>query len=86
LLKKELADLVKVDVEGAEWEVLNGAKNVMSKIRSWLIELHDTTRKNELKDLLKSSGYNVRWVDRNHIFAWRPSFGGEAYGQNPNVK
>jgi len=73
-------DLIKVDVEGAEWEVLNGTKNVMSKIKSWLIELHDTTRKNELKDLLKSYGYVVRWVDRNHIFAWRPSFGGEAHG------
>lgn len=64
-------DLIKLDVESAEWKVLDGAKNVMSKIKSWLIELHNTTRKNELEDLLKFYGYNVMWVDFNHIYAWR---------------
>lgn len=72
LLKKDTSvDLIKVDVEGAEWKVLNGAKKVMGNIKSWLIELHDLTRRKELEDLLKSYGYNVRWVDWNHIFAWR---------------
>lgn len=64
-------DLVKVDVEGVEWKVLNGAKNVMDKIKSWLIELHDLTRKNELEKLLESYGYNVIWVDYNHLYARR---------------
>jgi len=64
-------DLIKIDVEGAEWKILNGAKSVMGKIKSWLIELHDITRKNELEDLLKFYGYNVMWVDWKHIYAER---------------
>lgn len=72
LLKKGVAvDLIKVDVEGAEWKVLNGAKKFMDNIKSWLIELHDLTRRKELEDLMKSYGYNVRWVDWNHMYAWR---------------
>jgi len=70
LLKEKVADLVKVDVEGAEWRVLKGAENVMGNIKRWLIELHDLTRKSELESLLKSYGYNVRWVDANHTFAF----------------
>jgi FkbM family methyltransferase len=65
------ADLVKVDVEGAEWMVLNGAKEVMNRIRSWLIELHDPTRKKELEKLMTSFSYRVKWVDDIHIYAWK---------------
>lgn len=65
------ADLIKVDVEGAEWRVLNGAKKVMDKIKSWLIELHESTRKTELEELLTSFSYMVRWVDDTHIYAWK---------------
>ena len=72
LLKKGVCvDLIKVDVEGAEWKVLNGAKKVMDKIKSWLIELHDLTRRKELENSMKSYGCNVRWIDWNHIYAWR---------------
>lgn len=72
LLKKGVrVDLIKVDVEGAEWKVLNGAKKVMDNIKSWLIELHDLTRRKQLEDLMKSYGYNVMWVDLNHMYAWR---------------
>lgn len=65
----ETVDLVKLDVEGAEWKVLNGAENVTDKIESWLVELHDTTRKSELEQLLKSHGYNLEWIDGNHVYA-----------------
>jgi len=73
LLKGEVADLIKVDVEGAEWEVLKGAENVMNNIKRWLIELHDLTRKDELEELMKSYNYHLKWVDYNHLFA---SYGG----------
>jgi len=64
-------DLVKVDVEGAEWNVLNGAKDVMNKINAWLIELHDLSRKREVENLLKSFNYKVKWISTKHVHAWR---------------
>jgi len=64
-------DLVKVDVEGAEWNVLKGAEKSMHKIRSWMIELHDLNRKIELERIFKSKGYKIKWLDRNHIYCWR---------------
>jgi FkbM family methyltransferase len=64
-------DLVKIDVEGAEWEVLEGAKSAISKIERWLVELHDIQRKEELEGWLRNHGYTTRWVDELHIFAWR---------------
>lgn len=68
----EGVDLVKVDVEGAEWLVLEGARNVISKIRNWVIELHDWSKQDEMTQLLESYGYNCVWVgDRKHIVARR---------------
>lgn len=64
-------DLVKVDVEGAEWNVLKGAEKSMHKIRRWMIELHDLNRKSELEHLLKSKGYEVKWLSNKHVYAWR---------------
>lgn len=64
-------DLIKVDVEGAEWEVLEGAESIMEKIRSWIIELHNLQRKKELQKKLSRYGYSLNWLDLGHIFAWR---------------
>jgi FkbM family methyltransferase len=64
-------DLVKVDVEGAEWQVLDGSLQVIEKIKSWVIELHNLKRKTELENLLYSLNYSVKWLDYNHVFAWR---------------
>jgi len=64
-------DLIKLDVEGAEWKVLSGAKAIMGRIRSWLIELHDLERREELESLMRSFGYECKWLDRKHIYAQR---------------
>lgn len=74
-------DLVKVDVEGGEWEVLEGAESILDRIKSWVVELHDPSRKGELEKWFVSRGYSVRWLDfgfrgsrtANHIYAWRDS-------------
>jgi len=68
---EESIDLIKVDVEGAEWKVLSGAKEIMGRIRSWLIELHDLERREELKSLMHSFGYECRWLNGKHIYAQR---------------
>lgn len=69
----ENLDLVKVDVEGNEWKVLHGAEPIMQNIKSWMIELHDGHRRQELEHLLGSYGYSTRWLDEHHILAERSS-------------
>jgi len=72
LLKNyEKVDLIKVDVEGAEWLVLEGAKTVLNKIRSWIIELHDWERKEELEEWFNNRNYRFEWIDKKHIYAER---------------
>jgi len=57
-----IVDLVKVDVEGAEWQVFRGAEKILSRIRMWLVEVHDISRKEEFDSLLRSRGYETEWV------------------------
>jgi FkbM family methyltransferase len=72
-------DLIKVDAEGAEWAVLEGAEPILARIKSWVVELHDPSRKEELERWFISRGYSIRWLDfayrgsktANHIYAWR---------------
>jgi len=63
----EQADLVKIDVEGAEFLVLNGMKNALQqqRIKRLIVELHDKDRKRDLEDML--SGYDLEWVDQDHL-------------------
>ena len=70
-LGDKVVDLIKVDVEGAEWMVLKGAERVMQNIKSWVIEVHNLDRLNEMEKLLQSHGYKTKWLDQNHIHAWR---------------
>ena len=63
IIREQNVDLVKVDVEGAEWLVLRGAEQVMDKIRAWIIELHDPARKTELASYMKQYGYECTWLD-----------------------
>jgi FkbM family methyltransferase len=73
-------DLVKVDVEGAEWRVLKGAEPILDKIIAWIVELHDLQRKKEIQSWFASRGYRCKWLDfwhssPNHIYAFREAFG-----------
>lgn len=75
LLEKPEADLVKVDVEGAEWSVLRGAEPIIGKIKRWLIEVHARSseerelRKQEIEKWLRDRGYRTMWIDDKHIYA-----------------
>lgn len=68
---RAVLDLVKVDVEGNEWEVLKGAEPIMKQIMNWIIEIHDITRKEELEKYMRKHGYTLKWIDANHLFAAR---------------
>ncbi len=71
-------DLVKVDVEGAEFHVLAGAKEIIQHIRRWLIEVHSNNESQQrerckrMQELLQKEGYKIRWIDQRHIYAYRP--------------
>lgn len=64
-------DLVKVDVEGAEWLVLQGANNASSKIKSWIIEVHGLRKKEEIEKWFSDRSYRYKWIDKNHMYAER---------------
>jgi FkbM family methyltransferase len=74
VLKLRSADLVLIDVEGAEFLVLKGMKDSISKgqVKAILLELHDIDRRKELERIL--STYSFRWIDPDHILAERSGF------------
>jgi FkbM family methyltransferase len=61
----ERADLVKIDVEGAEFQVLKGAKEALAngKIRKIMVELHDKDARDELDEILTGYGFKLKQLD-----------------------
>jgi len=58
-------DLIKLDVEGHEVEVIEGAKKIISKQKPTIyVEYNSNTGNQHLLDLLKKSGYRCYW----HIY------------------
>jgi len=69
ILGKKTANLVKVDTEGAELKIIDGANP--QKVDSWLIEEHGgENRKIELNTKLTKMGYETKWITPSHIFAY----------------
>jgi hypothetical protein len=76
-------DLLKIDVEGSEWEVLAGVEpDLWKRIRQVVVEVHDVTgRVGAVDQLLKQQGYETA-VDHEDwavhallgvasVYAWR---------------
>jgi FkbM family methyltransferase len=64
-------DLMKVDVEGAEFQVLSGATSMMEmhEIHNLILELHNRDEKSKIETLMKNYGYSFRWLDPDHLLA-----------------
>ncbi len=63
-------DVIKCDVEGSEVEVLEGARSLLKQQGPVVIcEVHSESGAASLTRLLALTGYNVRWLDSNHLFA-----------------
>lgn len=67
-IKHEQVNWIKIDVEGAEYDVLKGAKNILSKSKniSLLIEIHNlstdnTTLYEPIKEFLNSYNFNIEF-------------------------
>jgi hypothetical protein len=64
-------DFLKMDVEGAEYDVLLGAKETIARSRpKMLIELHHfdgNLAGHPVPGLLASWNYEIQWIDRSHM-------------------
>jgi FkbM family methyltransferase len=65
-------DLMKIDVEGAEFNVLQGAKRILPLVKNIVVELHDRGRKQELERVLGGCGFSTRWLDPDHVLGAKP--------------
>ena len=70
VLAGEDVDLLKVDVEGAEFLVLQGATNLLSqgRVRHMIVELHNWEFRKSLEKLADDYGFVWNWIDSSHLF------------------
>jgi len=67
--KNRVPDLVKIDVEGAETEVLKGGRNLFCDARPHLIcEIHDASNAGSVVKFLQDVGYAHRWLGSSDLF------------------
>lgn len=68
----EEVDWVKMDVEGAEVELLRGMEKIISKSPNLkiLIEAHMDETKEECLPILRKNGFEFRLLDYFHVFAY----------------
>lgn len=67
-------DLIKIDVQGWEYEVLNGARNILHKQKPWVIfEVNEDIDK--CCELMESLGYETLLLKSKRLFLWAPLTG-----------
>lgn len=67
-LRVQSVDFLKIDVEGAEFRVLEGARNTLKQTRRVIVELHDREKRKELETYVGNTGFSTTWVDDDHIY------------------
>jgi FkbM family methyltransferase len=61
---------IKCDVEGAEMEVLRGARATLERHHPWILcEMHSRENDRAGRDFLQALGYTCETVDDMHVFA-----------------
>jgi hypothetical protein len=73
--------LIKIDVEGFEDTVVEGARDILTdpRLKFMCIEVHflELNRRGhaagatEIASVLRSAGFNIEWTDPSHIVAKR---------------
>lgn len=67
-------DLIKVDVEGTEDKVLKGALDIIDRIHSWIIEVHEPHERHNWNKRMQDLGYQTMWLDGiegGHLYAFK---------------
>jgi hypothetical protein len=63
LQKYSKVDFLKIDIEGAEWNVIQNISNELNKVEHLFLEYHgktiETQKLSELLNILKNSGFSV---------------------------
>lgn len=71
-------DWIKIDVDGLEYEIIQGAEEVIAKFRpKIIIEIHDKNIGEKIKETLKSFGYSIKLIkiyDVYHLYATIENF------------
>ena len=76
---KPAPDLIKMDVEGAEWEALHSASRVLSEVKPKVFcEVHDPAQMDPIRLYLEGFGYTVRdwkpvhehYADYRQTYLW----------------
>lgn len=67
-LNIEKIDLFKMDVEGAEFKVLEGGRNTLKKGTQLILESFQPII---IQKHLKSLGYKTKAIDKSNLFAYK---------------
>ena len=80
--KLGIPQVIKIDVEGYEWHVLQGGAATLSspKLKHVFVEIHFTLLEKrgmpnaaaEIQSFLGLNGFKVAFTDFSHLHAWRP--------------
>jgi precorrin-6B methylase 2 len=74
--ERERPGFVKIDVDGAELEVIRAARTILGHLPPLVVETHSATLEQDCADLLSSLGYQLRTVPnarwRSIWPEWRP--------------
>jgi hypothetical protein len=73
IISNRTVDLCKIDVEGAEFLVLESATNGLKegRIIRIMVELHNRERKTELESFLRRHEFELRWLDPGRVYGER---------------
>ena len=70
-------DLIKIDVQGWEFDVLKGAQNIISSQRPWVIfEVNQDI--DECCAFMESLNYETIYTKSKRVFLWAPKSGHNA--------
>src|SRR5207237_10669912 len=89
-------DLIKMDIEGAEWDALQAAPRLLTEVKPRLFcEVHDSSQMKPIRSYLEQFGYYVEeWkpVDKHYsdyqqLYLWaKPATKGSATGRDISLR